>query len=334
MNAKVRAIAYHLPERVVTNSEIENILRLKNPTVRIQAGIIESTTGIVTRRFSREDEFNSHLAVSAARKVLEQAEVKTEEIDLLIFAAAGQDLLEPATAHIVQQMLGTHCPVFDVKNACNSFINALEVADAFIATGKYKKILIVTGETPSKAIKWDLQNREDFKKSFAGYTLGDAGAAALIEKAETDTGILSYAGTADSTQWEAGSLPGGGSRHPRGDEYSYFQGDGLALKEAFEKIGPDFLRDYLNKQQVTMDQIDRVFIHQVSVPYLDSFSHAFNLDPAKICKTIDTHGNVAAATIPLGVSLCHQKNLLKKGDLILFVGLAGGISLEAMLMRW
>jgi 3-oxoacyl-(acyl-carrier-protein) synthase III len=334
MNAKVRAIAYHLPDRVVTSYEIEDILRQRNPTIRIQAGIIESTTGITARRFAGGDEFNSHMAVHAARKVLEQTETSPEEIDLLIFAAAGQDLLEPATAHIVQQMLGTRCSVFDVTNACNSFVNALQVADAFIAAGQYKKILIATGETPSKSIKWDLKDRDDFKKSFAGYTLGDAGAAALIEKADTGSGILSYAGTTDSTQWEAGSLPGGGSRHPRGDEYSYFQGDGAALKEAFEKIGPDFLREFLNKQQVTVDQIARVFIHQVSVPYLDSFTTAFGLDPAKICKTIDTHGNVAAATIPLGMSLYQQKDLLKTGDLILVVGLAGGISLEAMLMRW
>ena len=176
--------------------------------------------------------------------------------------------------------------------------------------------------------------RDDFKRSFAGYTLGDAGAAALIEKADTNSGILSYAGTADSAQWEAGSLPGGGSRHPRGDEYSYFQGDGAALKEAFEVLGPDFLREFLKRQQTTVNQIDSVFIHQVSVPYLDSFTTAFGLDPAKICKTVDTHGNVAAATIPLGMCLCEEKGLLKTGDLVLIVGLAGGISLEAMLMRW
>ena len=334
MNSKIRAVSYYLPERVVASTEIEDILRQKNSGIRIQIGIIESTTGIATRRFSRDDQYNSHLAAQAARQVLETTTVRPEEIDLLIFAAAGQDLLEPATAHIVQQMLGTYCSVFDVKNACNSFVNALQVADAFIAAGQYKKILIATGETPSKSIKWDLKDRNDFKKSFAGYTLGDAGAAALIEKADADSGILSYMGTADSAQWEAGSLPGGGSRHPRGDEYSYFQGDGAALKEAFEKIGPDFLREFLNTQQVTADQIATVFIHQVSVPYLDSFTNAFGLDPAKICKTIDTHGNVAAATIPLGMCLYQEKNLLKTGDLILVVGLAGGISLEAMLMRW
>ena len=231
-------------------------------------------------------------------------------------------------------MIGTHCSVFDVKNACNSFVNALQVADSFIAAGRYKKILITTGETPSKSIKWDLKDRSDFKKSFAGYTLGDAGAAALIEKADADSGIISYAGTADSTQWEAGSLPGGGSRHPRGDEYSYFQGDGAALKEAFEKMGPAFLSDFLKNEQVTLDQIVSVFIHQVSVPYLESFTTAFGLDPARICKTVDLHGNVAAATIPLGMRLYQDKELLKTGDLILIVGLAGGISLEAMLMRW
>lgn len=334
MNAKIRAVAYYLPERIVSSSELEDILRQKNPSLRVQSGVIESTTGIATRRFAKEDEYNSHLAARAAQKVLEDTKTDPREIDLLIFASAGQDLIEPATAHIVQKMIGTTCPVFDVKNACNSFLNALEVAEAFITAGRHKKILIATGEVPSRAIKWELKDRADFKRSFAGYTLGDAGAAALVEASDGIPSIIAYAGTADSSEWETGTLPAGGSRHPRGDEWTYFQGDGASLKEAFEKLGPEFLKEFLKQQNVSSDELSRIFIHQVSVPYLDSFATALNLDASKICRTIDMFGNVAAATLPLGMCLSEEKGLLKRGDLILLVGLAGGISLEAMLMQW
>lgn len=334
MKAKVTSAAYYLPERVVTSLEMEDVLRQKNPTIRISRGIIESTTGIETRRFAADDEYNSHLAAKAAQKVLAATNTELSEIDLLLFAAAGQDLLEPATAHIVQDMIGTHAPLFDVKNACNSFLNALEVAEAFIVSGKHKKILIATGETASKSIKWELRDRDDFKKSFAGYTLGDAGAAVLVEPSTDGSGIMAYAGTADSSQWETGTLPGGGSRHPRGDEYTYFQGDGVALKVAFEKIGPDFLKKFLSENVISQDQIDYIFIHQVSAAYLDSFINALGLDATKVERTINSYGNVAAATIPLGICLCEDRGKLKRGDQILLVGLAGGISLEAMLMRW
>jgi 3-oxoacyl-[acyl-carrier-protein] synthase III len=251
-----------------------------------------------------------------------------------MFAAAGQDLIEPATSHIVQNMLGTRAPLFDVKNACNSFINALEIAESFVVSGKHKKVLITTGEKASISTKWNLRDRNDFKKSFAGYTLGDAGAAALVESSNDESGVMAYAGAADSSQWSAGTLPGGGSRHPRGDEYSYFQGDGAALKDAFEHLGPSFLRKFLRENNVSMEKINRVFIHQVSVAYLDSFIDALGIETEKVERTIQTYGNIAAASIPLAMCLSLERGALKKDDLVLLVGMAGGVSLELMLLRW
>ncbi len=334
MNAKIRTIAYVLPERVVTSFEMEDMLREKNPSIRISSGIIESATGIVSRRFSKDEEYNSHLAALAGKKALEESGLHPEDIDLVIFASAGQDLLEPATGHIVQDILGTNCRVFDVTNACNSFLNALEIADSFIASGAHERILITTGEVASKSIKWNLLDRDDFKRSFAGYTLGDAGAAAIIEKSDGISGIVAHAGMADSNKWDAGTLPGGGSRHPRGDEWTYFQGNGAALKDAFELIGPDFLEKFLKEQQVTLDDISRVYIHQVSIPYLDSFIHALKIDSSKVIRTVSSLGNIAAATIPVGMCLSEEDTPHTKGDLLLLIGLAGGISLESMLVRW
>ena len=334
MNAKIRSLATYVPERRVSSSEVEDLLRAENPSVRIQPGIIESVTGIRERRYAAEGEYNSHLAARAAERALADANLTVADIDLLIFASAGQDLIEPATAHIVQSMLGTNCRVFDIKNACNSFINALQVAEAMIASGKHMRVLIATGEVPSVAVKWQVADRDDFKRSFAGYTLGDAGAAAVLERADDISGIIASAGTADSTRWDAGTLPGGGSRHPRGDEWSYFAGDGAALKAAFESIGPGFVHEFLKENGIAASDLARIFIHQVSIPYLESFITALDFDSAKVARTVDRYGNTAAATLPLGIRESLDEGVLNDGDLILLVGLAGGISLEAMLIRW
>src|SRR3989441_6542060 len=159
------------------------------------------------------------------------------EVDLLIYASVSQDLVEPATANIVQEKVGTRCPVFDLKNACNSFLNALQVAEALIQNGTYRTILVTVGELPSRCIKWSLRDREDLRLSFPGYTLGDAGAAALLQPSDNGRGIYYRNFKTASRFWDLGVIPGGGTMHPRGDEWTYIQGDGTRLKDAFFEVG-------------------------------------------------------------------------------------------------
>ena len=138
----ISAIAGYAPSRIVCNTEIEN--RVNEKQELLLEGCIERFFGVKQRRFAEKDEQVSDLAVSAAKKII--AGIDASSIDCLIFAAASCDLIEPATANIIQQKLNLTCPAFDVKNACNSFVTAFHVANAFIASDQYKKILIVTGE--------------------------------------------------------------------------------------------------------------------------------------------------------------------------------------------
>jgi 3-oxoacyl-[acyl-carrier-protein] synthase-3 len=234
----------------------------------------------------------------------------------------------------VQSEIGTTCPVFDVTNACNSFVDGLAIADVFIQTGTYKKILIATGEVPSKVAKFNIKDKDDFKKSFPGYTFGDAGTAVILESTKDDSGIFVSESVALSDSWDTAMLPGGGSRYMHSNDSIYFQGDGQDLKKIFDTIGPKFIQKFLEKNDLEPKDIDHIFVHQVSKPYLDEFITACNFTHEQVTQTITEYGNVAAATIPLGMSLSNKKGNLNSGDTILLIGLAGGISIRATLMRW
>ncbi|MGE5830568.1 MAG: 3-oxoacyl-ACP synthase III family protein, partial [Micromonosporaceae bacterium] len=228
------------------------------------ATIVERLTGIRQRHVAAADQQASDLATIAAAKLLADKGIAAAEVDLLLFASASQDLVEPATAHIVAAKLGLACPVFDIKNACNSFLNGLQVADALIRTGQCSNVVVCTGETPSRAVRWRVRDRAQFVDAFAGYTLSDGGAAILMRRATTG-GIMHLEFVADSSMWDAGTLPAGGSMHPRGEQYTYFSGDGRKLRDAFLRIGPRIFTDALAKVGMGWDGFAAIFVHQVTL---------------------------------------------------------------------
>lgn len=332
--ARIAAIASALPSRIRTSAEVEALIRERSPGVRLMPGTIELMTGIRARRHVEGHVDASDLAAEACRRLLCHTGVAPGEIDLLIFASAGQDLIEPATAHITQSKLGTSAAVLDVKNACNSFLNGVQVAEALILMGQYRRVLVATGEVLSAGIKWGVAGKADLRRSFPGYTLGDAGAAALIEPSPDRSGILFTKFLSASQHWAAGVCPGGGTMHPRGDEYSYFQGDGAALKDAFLSVGPQFFADALREASMCLDDFARIFIHQVSMPFLELLLRVTGIPRDKVEITLPEYGNMAAASLPVAFDLCQRRGAVRRGDRVLFIGLAGGISLGILIFQY
>ena len=231
MKARITGVATYLPEQTLSSAEVERRIEGYVP----YGGVIERLTGIRLRHVARDDQQASDLAVEAARRLDHGG------VDLLVFASASQDMVEPATAHIVAAKLGALCPVFDVKNACNSMLNGIQVAEALILTGAHRKVLVCSGEIPSRAIRWQVRDRAQFVDAFAGYTLSDAGAAVLVDRRPRARHLLPRLRGRLHGAWAIGTLPGGGSTHPRDPEYSYFRGDGRRLKDAFELDRPGHL---------------------------------------------------------------------------------------------
>jgi 3-oxoacyl-[acyl-carrier-protein] synthase-3 len=331
--ARIAGIARALPPLRRTSDEVEAIVAASSPDTVVPRGIVVQATGIYERRVAAEGVFASDLAAEAARAVLHQTGTPAAAVDLLIYASASQDLIEPATANIVQEKTGTSAPVFDVKNACNSFLNGLEIAQALIASGSHRTVLVTVGETPSRSIKWHTRDRRDLRLSFPGYTLGDAGAAALVVPASDGRGIIYQSFTTLSRYWDAATLPGGGSMHPRGDEYTYISGDASRLKVAFVEIGPRAIWQALEATDTRFEDLSRILVHQVTVPFLTAFARATGVSMERIELTLPSLGNMAAATLPVAFAQAEERGAILPGDRVLWIGLAGGISVGVMVTQ-
>ena len=143
--AVIEGVSYYLPEKVVTSEEVEGKIR-EACNFEIPTGIIERLTGTHSRRYRDDSTQASDLAANAAKKAMEQAGMHPEEVELLIFASCAQDITEPATANILQEKLGAkNAQVFDVKNACNSFLNGIDIAESYIKTGKARTAVVAVG---------------------------------------------------------------------------------------------------------------------------------------------------------------------------------------------
>ena len=322
----ITAAAEFLPGQVLSSGQVQERV-VSGPGIDLPPGIFEQLTGISRRRVARDDEYASTLAIGAARQALAAADLGPWDIDLLLFASASRDVAEPATAHIVQAELGSQAHAIDVTNACNSFINGIDIARAMLLAGRARRALVVTGETPTRVIRWQPRSVEQLRRGIAGYTFGDAGAAVIVEPVSRG-GILDIDTETRSEHWDVGGIFGGGSRHPRDLEYTYFEGDGHALRGVFEKIGTHIIDRVGDRTGMAVTDYAKVLVHQVTVPYLDRFVELTGVPPASLEVTVTELGNVASAT--LGIQLARVFDTLATGDRVLFVGLGGGVSVMTM----
>jgi 3-oxoacyl-[acyl-carrier-protein] synthase III len=323
----ITGVAGYLPARVVGTAELQERVAAASG-LPLPAGMFAQATGIDRRRVAGPQEYASDLAIGAARRVLADADLDPLDIDLLLFASATRDMVEPATAHVVQAALGSRAHALDVTNACNSFLNGIDLARAMILAGRARRALVVTGETPTRAMRPRLDGMVQARSAFAGYTFGDAGAAVLVEPVATG-GIVDVDAETHSEHWSLGGIFGGGSRHPRGDEHTYFTGDGHRLRGVFEKIGLGLIERVHHRTGFTWDDYARVLVHQVTLPYLTRFVEVAGVPVDKLEVTVTELGNMASAT--LGVQLARVRPALRRGDRVLLVGLGGGVSLMTMI---
>ena len=235
MRAVVTGVGHHLPERVVTSAEVEQLVADRSGFT-LPPGIVQLLTGVRQRHWAGEHEVSSDYAAAAGRAALDRAGVHPMAIDVLITANASHDVAEPATSAIVQSKLGCrNASTMDVKNACNGFLNALDVAAALIGTGRAGRVLVTAGEVLSPAIDWDVRGMGDLRGKLAGLTLGDAGAAFVVEADATEPAgpdeLPGHAGVrgirqgdfmTDGDHWELSTLLAGGNLVRHGDSGQYF----------------------------------------------------------------------------------------------------------------
>ena len=331
LRAAISGIAYATPATLVPTRDVESRIAHESGRLPIPRGRLESISGIRSRYMVCPGEYASTLAIDAGRRALADAGIEPAAIDLLVFASASQDQIEPATAHIVADGLGVHAPAFDAKNACNSFINGVEIAEAFILTGRAKRVLVVSGETPTLAIRWKVGSVRELRRSFVGYTVGDLGTAAVVEPATDGRGIYYRDHHAESSHWGIVGLPGGGARNPGPDpEHCFIEGDGNALRDAFMDLDADIVLRLFRETGTTWDDYAIVCAHQVTASFVDDLVRKVGLPRERLVVTVDRFGNVGSGTLPLGLALARAEGRVNAGDRVLWIGLGAGISVATM----
>jgi len=327
LSSVISGLGKFVPENVFSSVQIEDKACL-NEKLKIPKGVIEMFTGIAERRYANDSFTSSDLAVEASKIAMERAKVKPEDIDMLIFASASHDIAEPATANIVQDKLkALNAEAFDVKNACNSFINGLDVLDSFIKLGRCRIGLVATGEILSRFIKYDINEYEDLEHDFAGLTLGDGGAAAVVKASEENgKGIIASRFISDGTSWDLATIKGGGTLYPRDFSQSYFRSHSLKIDAVARKYVPIAIKEALEMSNWKQEEVDVIVPHQVSKHIIQEICDLSGFPLEKCMLTLIKYGNTAAASMPIALVEAVETGRAKEGSKVLMVGGASGFS--------
>ena len=320
-HSRITGTGSFLPPRRLTNDALAE--QLARDGIETSDQWIVERTGIRARHFADPSVASSDLAVTAARRALEAADVDVATIDLIIVATSTPDMVFPSTACLVQQKLGVHgCAAFDVQAVCSGFVYALTVADSMIRTGAATKALVIGAEVFSRIL--------DFKDRGTCVLFGDGAGAVVLEASEVP-GILSTELHADGRHVDILCVPGqvaGGQ--VIGDPV--LKMDGPAVFKIAVNVLYDVSRSVLEKAGRAQADVDWLIPHQANIRILQSTAKRLKLAPEKLIVTVDQHGNTSAASIPLALDESVRSGKIARGDTVLLAGVGGGFTWGAVLL--
>lgn len=324
IKAGITGVGSSLPEKILTNFDLEKIVDTTDEWIRTRSGIQE-------RRIVAEDQATSDIAVEAAKLAIEDAQAKPEELDLIICATVTPDYLFPATAALIQDRLGAKkAAAFDLEAGCSGFVYALCVASQFIQTGFYKKILVVGAETLSKITNW--QDRRTC------VLFGDGAGAVVVERVDTG-GILGMNLGCDGSGGQFLDMLAGGSKHPASKlslekDMHYIRMDGNQVYRFAVKIMGKAAIEALNDAGLQPKDIDVMIPHQANMRIIDAAAKRLKLPAEKVYINLPKYGNTSSASIPIALAEAYQEKFIKKGDKIVLVGFGAGLTWAAIVIEW
>ncbi len=334
---QIVGLGTYLPDQVLTSEELE--ARIRHDGVVVMAeGFIERVTGVRTRHVAAASENASDLAEIASRRALEDAGINAGDVDLLIFAAASHDVIEPATASILQAKLGAHeAETFDLKNACNSFVSALDVANAYVRSGLAQVVLVATGEIPSRAIDLRFASQKELMAKFAHLTMGDAGGAVVVTvAAEPGQGIVATAGLTRGELWHLGTILSGGTMFPRdlSPQRAYLRNRGCELEQCARSEMPPVVRAVLEAADWTAGSVDVVAMQQHTRKIVEEIVTMSGIPRDRAVLPLHHAGNAAAANIPLALGQARDEGRLVRGSRAMLFGGSSGFSVVVSAICW
>lgn len=318
MYSKITGTGSYLPEKILTNRDLEDMVDTSDEWIR-------SRTGITQRHVAADGQMASDLALNASIKAIEAANIDANEIDLIILATTTPDMIFPSTACILQEKLGiTDCPAFDVQAVCSGFVYALSTADMFIRAGKYRNALIVGTEIYSNIVDWNDRT--------TCVLFGD-GAGAVVLSQSKQPGILSSHLHANGNYNKVLSVPGNISRGKiQGNPYVCMEGN-TVFKFAVTVL-EEVAREAITENNLETSDIDWLIPHQANIRIIKSTAKKLGIPMDKVVATVDMHGNTSAASIPLALDIAVRDGRIQSDQLVLLEGVGGGFTWGAVLLRW
>ncbi len=311
----------YLPEKVLTNHELESMVDTSDEW-------ITSRTGIKERHIAADGENTVDLAEKAARNAMEMAGVSKDDIDLIVVATTTPDQVFPSTATLLQERLDIHGPgAFDVQAVCTGFIYALSVADKFVKSGTHKTALVVGAETMSRIIDWTDRN--------TCVLFGD-GAGAVVIQASEEPGILSTHIHADGSYKNLLQVQAGVSSQyekvKEGSAYLEMQGNEV-FKMAVNTLGR-IVDETLEFNNLEKTDIDWLVPHQANTRIINATGKKLKMPPEHVVVTVDTHGNTSGASVPLALDVAVRDGRIKRGDMLMLEAFGGGFTWGSALVKF
>ncbi|GAA0304403.1 beta-ketoacyl-ACP synthase III [Rhodovulum strictum] len=319
--AIVRGVGHYLPARVVENAEFEASLDTSDEWIR-------SRSGIERRHFAAETETTSDMAIRAARAALADAGLAPDEVDAIILATSTADLTFPSAATMVQAGLGmTRGFAFDVQAVCAGFVFALANANALIATGMARRVLVIGAESFSRILDWTDRGTCVLFGDGAGALLLEAGQG---EGNSDDRGVLAVDLNSDGRHRDILYVDGGTSTGSTG--YLRMLGKEV-FRHAVEKLA-DTAHAALEKAGLTGADVDWLVPHQANLRIIKATAQRMQLPMDRVIVTVQDHGNTSAASIPLALSVGKAQGRIQPGQLVVIEAIGGGLAWGAVVLRW
>jgi len=324
--AVVTGCGSFVPSKVLTNDDLARMVDTSDEW-------ITTRTGIKTRHITTDGESTAYLATEAAKRALQYAGLRGEDIDLITVATITPEMVFPSTACFVQQALGaSHAWAFDVGAACSGFVYSLHLVHQLIQNGRVDNALVIGAETLTKITNW--------KDRSSCILFGDgAGAIVLQRQRDAGRGILYSTVGSDGTFWEALHCQAYGSRHPvsrplANPDMVYMQIKGREVYQQAVRRIVDAVTECLEHCNLTLNDVAMVISHQMNARIIESAAKRLDLPEEKIFINIQNYGNTSAASVPIAFDECVRQGKVKKGDIVIFVAFGAGVTWGANVVEF
>jgi 3-oxoacyl-[acyl-carrier-protein] synthase-3 len=319
--SRIAGTGSYLPEKVVTNHDLEKTMDTSDDWIR-------ERTGIKRRHIAADGEATSDLALAAAKQALDMAGIGADDINLIIIATTTPDKVFPASACIVQRRLGIRgCGAFDIQAACSGFVYGLDLADRYIRTGAAKNVLVIGAETLSRLTNWEDRT--------TAVLFGDGAGAVVLQEAD-EPGILSTHIHADGQYEDLLQVPQGissGYDVTRAGE-AFIQMNGNAVFRRAVATLDSIARETLEKNNIDKHDLDWFVPHQANMRIIAAAAKKLDMPMERVIVTVDEHANTSAASIPLALDVAVRDGRIKRGELLLFEAFGAGFTWGSTLLRF